>query len=193
MAVRAQQPPVDVGSVEDRASQATPPVSSPPDVSLGCLRLCSSGVAEHVTRGSCPGSGVGWGPCTTVSSRRFQPELPPPPQVACPYVGCGESFADHSTLHAQVGAGPAAALHLGGWGRSWTVRQSPCAYPSDCSGGERRQPVVGWAPWPHSAPCPPAGEEAQPDCEPDHLPRVVLCVRARGFPGPAAGSPSQVP
>ena len=24
------------------------------------------------------------------------------PQVACPYVGCGESFADHSTIHAQV-------------------------------------------------------------------------------------------
>lgn len=24
------------------------------------------------------------------------------PQVACPYVGCGESFADHSTTHAQV-------------------------------------------------------------------------------------------
>lgn len=23
-------------------------------------------------------------------------------QVACPYVGCGESFADHSTIHAQV-------------------------------------------------------------------------------------------
>ncbi|KAF5928144.1 hypothetical protein HPG69_011107 [Diceros bicornis minor] len=24
------------------------------------------------------------------------------PQVACPYVGCGESFADHSTIHAQA-------------------------------------------------------------------------------------------
>lgn len=24
------------------------------------------------------------------------------PQVSCSYVGCGESFADHSTLHAQV-------------------------------------------------------------------------------------------
>uniref|UniRef100_A0A286Y2R7 Ubiquitin specific peptidase 20 n=2 Tax=Cavia porcellus TaxID=10141 RepID=A0A286Y2R7_CAVPO len=22
-------------------------------------------------------------------------------QVSCPYVGCGESFEDHSTLHAQ--------------------------------------------------------------------------------------------
>lgn len=26
-------------------------------------------------------------------------------QVTCPYVGCGESFADHSTIHAQVGVG----------------------------------------------------------------------------------------
>lgn len=24
-------------------------------------------------------------------------------QVTCPYVGCGESFADHSSIHAQVG------------------------------------------------------------------------------------------
>lgn len=23
-------------------------------------------------------------------------------QVSCPYVGCGESFADHSTIHAQA-------------------------------------------------------------------------------------------
>uniref|UniRef100_A0A8D0L9K9 UBP-type domain-containing protein n=1 Tax=Sphenodon punctatus TaxID=8508 RepID=A0A8D0L9K9_SPHPU len=26
-------------------------------------------------------------------------------QVGCPYVGCGESFVDHSTLHAQVPSG----------------------------------------------------------------------------------------
>lgn len=31
-----------------------------------------------------------------------QSTLLPFPQVACPYVGCGESFADHSTIHAQV-------------------------------------------------------------------------------------------
>ncbi|XP_023388722.1 ubiquitin carboxyl-terminal hydrolase 20 [Pteropus vampyrus] len=49
--------------------------------------------------------------CQTLGDRgppsgplRFWGMNSPPrcPQVACPYVGCGESFADHSTLHAQA-------------------------------------------------------------------------------------------
>uniref|UniRef100_A0A287CVV1 Ubiquitin specific peptidase 20 n=1 Tax=Ictidomys tridecemlineatus TaxID=43179 RepID=A0A287CVV1_ICTTR len=40
-------------------------------------------------------------------------------QVACPYVGCGESFADHSTIHAQVGvvAKPATCHSACSWPR----------------------------------------------------------------------------
>lgn len=48
-----------------------------------------------------------------------QPQASPFPslQVACPYVGCGESFADHSTIHAQVSAVARSVGPAGSWPR----------------------------------------------------------------------------
>lgn len=45
-------------------------------------------------------------------------------QVTCPYVGCGESFADHSTIHAQVGVGV---------GRQGTALATACPGPREQS------------------------------------------------------------
>ena len=43
-------------------------------------------------------------PCLSSRPPARSPSISP--QVSCSYVGCGESFADHSTLHAQVSVGP---------------------------------------------------------------------------------------
>lgn len=59
---------------------------------------------------------------------------PPLSQVSCPYVGCGESFADHSTIHAQVSGGRG----RGSWSEGPELKAQPQPPPSS--------PCPHWAP-----------------------------------------------
>lgn len=71
---------------------------------MGKLQGCKS-VFFQGGRASIPCGSGGWRWGTLCWHRPLgqpEPTLLPSPQVACPYVGCGESFADHSTTHAQV-------------------------------------------------------------------------------------------
>ena len=75
-----------------------------PSVHLGCANLCPRPAAGSWFLGV-PGDGGGdtpsWcGPVCPLGHPLRSPSISP--QVSCSYVGCGESFADHSTLHAQV-------------------------------------------------------------------------------------------
>lgn len=75
-----------------------------PSAHLGCANLCPLPAAGSWFLGV-PGDGGGdtpsqRGPVCPLGRPLRSPSFSP--QVSCSYVGCGESFADHSTLHAQV-------------------------------------------------------------------------------------------
>ena len=94
------------------SAQGPPPVSlrggaavwrpAVPSAHLGCanwqpgLGPWGPGVAAGIPL-------TAW-PCLSSRPPARSPSISP--QVSCSYVGCGESFADHSTLHAQVSVGP---------------------------------------------------------------------------------------
>lgn len=76
-------------------------------------------------------------------------------QSDCPYVGCGESSSDHSTLHAQV-------------------KPLTCSSTASSVATRRKRLKLD-----ASVPIPPfffLGGEAQPDGEPDDVPDLVLRV-----------------
>lgn len=94
-----------------RAPSSQASAQGPPPVSLrGGAAVWQPAVPSAHLRCANQWLGLGpWGPGVAAGT---PPHGPPPrspsvsPQVSCSYVGCGESFADHSTLHAQVSVGP---------------------------------------------------------------------------------------
>lgn len=93
-------------------------------------------------------------------------------QCDCPYVGCGESYSDHSTTHAQV------TLNL-----SYILTSLHCLSVSSfctCSFYSFICVTSLFS----------SGEETQSDGESDHVQGVVLRMWERGVSGTEAYKPS---
>ena len=65
-----------------------------------CVPSRRLGLGSWGCRGMVAGTPSWYGPVCPLDYPLHSPSFSP--QVSCSYVGCGESFADHSTLHAQV-------------------------------------------------------------------------------------------